>query len=142
MDTNQVEVQKPHLVETVVRTPGMTRQEFRRKTREARAKGGSNVTRTGLPKQQIPTIVLVDCPKCKKHRLTKYLGEDGKPMPVSTETVDIRGETRLLDVCGTCNFHYREADKKFIMNNLAKLQKAMRERNINRTSDKDFSIDL
>jgi hypothetical protein len=141
-NVNQIEVQKPQLADTVVRTPGVTRQEFRRKQREVSAKFVSGTTRNGLPKQEIPTIVMVDCPKCKKHRLTKYLGDDGKHLPVSTETVDVRGETRMLDVCDVCNFHYREADKKFIMDNLVKLQRAMRSRKVNRTSDKDFSIDL
>lgn len=137
------DVLKPKLVETVERAPGMSRQEFRRKQREANTRSESGgLDRRGLPRQPIPTIVLVDCPKCGKHRHSKYLGEDGKVLSVSNETADVRGETRLLDVCGVCNAHYRASDEKFIMSNLKKIQKAMRERRLNPTNDKDFSIDL
>ncbi len=137
------EVLTPRLPETVERTPGMTRQEWRRKTREAKAKlEPSKLMRNGLPKQEVLTIVMVDCPKCGKHRHTKYLGEDGKALPVSKEVAEVRGEQRMLDVCGVCNARYREADRKFLMESLAKIQRAMRNRKINPTSDKDFSIDL
>ncbi len=124
-----------------VRTPGVSRQEFRRKQREAASGGSGGVTRTGLRKEPIPTIKLVKCPNCEKDRLGKYLSDDGQPFPVSSEKVDIRGTERFLDVCGPCAMRFREEDTRFVMSNLKKIQEAMRARKIG-TSDKDFSIDL
>lgn len=124
------QINTSELPPSMTRPAGTTRQEWRRKQREAMQ-----------PKCSIPTINLVDCPKCGKHRLGKYLGDDGKPLPVSKETTDVRGETRLLDVCGPCADRYRIADAKFIMENFKKIQKALRNRK-DGTTDKDFTIDL
>ncbi len=115
-------------VELPKRPSGMTRQEWRRKQREK--------------KSNIPTIKLVACPKCNKSRLGKYLGEDGKPLPISLETVDVRGEKRLVDICQFCVERYRQEDQRFIMKNLQKIQTAMRNRKAGSTNEKDFSIDL
>lgn len=124
-----------------VRPAGTTRQEWRRKQREAKSVLNT-LTRTGLRKEPIPTIKLVKCPNCEKDRLGKYLGDDGQPFPVSNEKVDVRGNERFLDVCGHCAMRFREEDTRFVMANLRKIQEAMRSRKIGSSSDKDFSIDL
>ena len=114
-----------------VRPAGMTRQEWRRKQREA-SKGKSN----------IPTIVFVDCPSCKQHRHTKYLAADGSVEPVVFETIEVREEKRLVDVCQFCVQQYHNKDREYILRNLKQLQKAMRNRDADNTTDKDFNIDL
>jgi hypothetical protein len=115
---------------TEVRPAGVTRQEFRRKQREA-----------ARPKTNVPIIHLVDCPACNKRRHTKYQDDDGNVPTVSTETIVVRGETRFVDVCQYCVFKYRSTDERFIMSNLKKLQRAAANRD-GTTSDKDFTIDL
>lgn len=125
---------------SMVRPTGMTRQEWRRKNRELRT--ATTTDRFGRIKQEIPTIVMVDCPNCNKHRLGKYLGEDSKALPVSKETINVRGETRLVDVCDVCLYHFREKDKRFVMDNLRKIQQAMRNRKIDQKSGEDFTVDL
>jgi len=110
---------------------GRTRQERRRLAREA-LKAKSN----------IPTIVLVECPKCKQPRHTKYRNEDGTVESVVIDTVEVRGEARLVDICQFCSHQYRRLDQEFIMRNLKQLQKAMRNRDNDKTTDKDFNIDL
>lgn len=141
--TFSFQLDKGELPPSEIRPANVTRQEWRRKQREAKAASRQKgLMVNGLQKQPVPTIALVNCPKCNKRRLGKYLGEDNKPFPVSNETIEVRGETRLVDVCGFCDLRYRESDRKFIMDNLKKIQKAMRERRLDPTSHKDFSIDL
>ncbi len=127
---------------TMIRPATMTRQEWRRKQREAMV--GEQFTRTGKRKEPILTIKLVNCPNCKKQRLGKYLADDGQPYPVSNDKQDVRGVERFLDVCGPCAAKFRAEDTRFVMANLKKIQEAMRIRKDGPagTTDKDFSIDL
>lgn len=93
----------------------------------------------------IPTIVLVDCPACKKQRLGRYLKDDGTTDPVSEDTVDVRGETRFLDACEFCVAKYQRSDEKFIMENMKKLRKAFQatpDADDGESDHNDFSLNL
>jgi len=96
------------------------------------------------PTRAIPIIQYVTCPSCKKDRLPKPLDENGKVVSASKQTVDVRGETRYLDVCSFCVVRYRQLDERFVEKNMRKLSQAMKERDV---SDKDsdhtdFSLDI
>ena len=85
----------------------------------------------------ISTIKLVVCPACSKPRLCKYVDEDNSVSEASDVTVDVRGDTRFLDVCGTCIDGYRKADEEFVRSNMRKLVKAVMGED---TDHKDFSL--
>ncbi len=91
----------------------------------------------------IPTIKTITCPACNKDRLTKYVNTDGSVTVASEETVEVREETRYLEVCRFCTIRYRKADDKFVMENMLKLSKALREDDNdedNKSDHKDFSL--
>lgn len=90
----------------------------------------------------IPTIRIVDCPACKKHRLGKYANEDGSVDVASEETVEVRGEERFLEVCEFCVARYKKQDEKFVRENLRKLAKAFQEKALpdGESDHKDFSL--
>lgn len=94
--------------------------------------------------QTIPSFRYVACPDCKKHRLLKEIKEDGTNDQASQDSVDVRGETRFVDVCGPCVTKYEQRDKRFVMENLKKIQKAMKvdRENLKDTDHKDFSLDI
>ncbi len=90
----------------------------------------------------IPTINLIICPACKKDRLGKYVNIDGSIDPVNEETVEVRDETRFLEVCDFCVERYRKADEKFVMENMRKLAKAFQDDTPedDESDHKDFSL--
>lgn len=92
--------------------------------------------------EEIPTIRIVDCPACGKHRLRKYENADGTMSPVSEEAVDVREESRFLEVCGFCVIKYQKSDERFVMDNMDKLRKAMKATKMpdEETDHTDFSL--
>jgi len=91
----------------------------------------------------IPSYKHVACPACKRDRLLRPLQEDGTTKPVSDDTVEIRGKTRYHDVCQFCAIKYEKADKRFMRENLRKIDKAMQAGQVDEESDhEDFSLDL
>ena len=92
--------------------------------------------------KDIPTIKTMLCPACDKQRLGKYANTDGSVDAVNTETVEVRGEQRYLEVCPFCVNKYRIADEKFVIDNMRKLSKAfMADQDEDKGSDhKDFSL--
>lgn len=93
-------------------------------------------------KQDIPTINIVDCPACGKHRLRKYVNQDGSVDAPSQQTVEVRDEERYLEVCEPCIARYRRSDDKFVKENLKKLSKAFNESDLpeGESDHKDFSL--
>ena len=102
-------------------------------------KSNQNVSKTTT----IPTLKHVTCPACSKDRLLVQVQDDGTVPSVSTDTVEVRGEQRFLQVCKFCFVKYEKADRKFVMENLKKLQKAVHVDRDNADSDhEDFQLDL
>lgn len=95
-----------------------------------------------LSTKEIPTIKLVNCPDCGKKRFGRYTNEDGVATPASDETVEVRGKTRYLEVCGFCVAKYQAEDEKFAKENLRKLAKAIKINNIpdGNSDHNDFSL--
>lgn len=96
-------------------------------------------------KKTIPSFRYVTCPACNKPRLLKEIQEDGTLEAVSTDTVEVRGETRHVDACNFCIIKYEKADRRFVMDNLKKIQKAATSTNRDDLKDsdhKDFSLDI
>lgn len=96
-------------------------------------------------KKEIPTIKVITCPACNKDRLSRYVNADGNIDLASEETVEVRGESRHLDVCATCVSRYRQEDEKFVLENYRKMVKAMGEVKTDdvdgeQTDHKDFSL--
>ena len=98
-----------------------------------------------------PTIRIIECPACKRDRLKKYENDDGTISPAKTETVNVRGDDRYLEVCAYCTERYRKADGQFVKENLKKLSKAFGDGNDSdgdgdgdggdkATDHKDFSL--
>lgn len=92
--------------------------------------------------KDIPTIKTILCPACNKKRLGKYTNTDGSIDIANTETVEVRGVERYLEVCQFCVNKYRIEDEKFVFDNMRKLSKAfMKDEDKNKESDhKDFSL--
>lgn len=91
----------------------------------------------------IPTIKTVDCPACGKHRLKKYANADGSVDTPSVETVEVRDETRYLEVCEACSVRYQKADERYVKDNLKKLSKAFATDGLpadEESDHKDFSL--
>jgi len=88
----------------------------------------------------IPTIRTITCPACQKNRLGKYENDDGSVNPVNEETVEVRGETRNLEVCMPCINRYRRSDEKFVLENMRKLSKALTESERKESDHRDFSL--
>lgn len=85
----------------------------------------------------------VPCPDCGKERLIKRVMEDGQIEETSSETVEVRGEVRHIDVCMFCKTKYEKRDQKFVMDNLRKVQKAAQNRDKASDSDhEDFTLDM
>lgn len=93
----------------------------------------------------IPTIKLIDCPACNKRRLERYVQEDGTVEAASTETVEVRGETRHLDACQFCVAKYQKSDERFVIQNMKNLRRAFKE-SVNDdeggSDHNDFSLNL
>ena len=92
-------------------------------------------------KNTIATLRQVTCPSCKKDRLLKEVGDDGAVVETSTQTVDVRGQSRFMDVCNFCISKYRQEDQRFMVKNLRKLKQAMRLRKDD-SDHNDFSLDV
>ncbi len=94
--------------------------------------------------KDIITVTHVVCPACNKNRLMKAPNEDGNTETTSDETVDVRGETRFLDVCSFCITRYQKTDEQFIKKNLKKIQEAVSvdPDGKTKTDHKDFSLDI
>lgn len=90
----------------------------------------------------IPTLRYVECPACNKNRLLKEEQENGTLQAVSNETVEVRGEKRFLDACGSCKIRYQKADEQFVRQNLEKIKKAVSVDPDGNTNHNDFSLDL
>lgn len=95
--------------------------------------------------KEIPTIKVITCPACQKDRLSRYVKTDGSVDSASEETVEVRGESRHLDVCGMCVSQYRKEDEKFVLDNYRKMVQAMSEVKTDevdgtQTDHKDFSL--
>jgi hypothetical protein len=89
----------------------------------------------------IPTIKLVICPACDRDRLCRYANDDGSVDVAATDSVEVRGNVRYLDVCGACVNKYRAEDEKFVMDNMHKLSKAFISGDTDEdTTHKDFSL--
>lgn len=93
--------------------------------------------------KNIPTLKYVQCPACSKNRLLVKVQDDGTLPEISTDTVEVRGEQRFVQVCQFCLVKHEKADRKFVMDNLKKLQKAVHADRDNVDSDhEDFQLDL
>lgn len=94
--------------------------------------------------KDIISVRHVACPACNKNRLMKAFDEDGNTETTSDETVDVRGETRFLDVCSFCIIQYQKTDEQFIKTNLKKIQQAVSvdPDSETKTDHKDFSLDI
>lgn len=95
--------------------------------------------------KEIPTIKTITCPACNKNRLSRYANADWSVTPVSEETIEVRGESRHLDVCGICVLRYRQEDERFVLDNYRKMVKAISkvktgEVDEKQTDHKDFSL--
>lgn len=90
----------------------------------------------------IPTIKMTTCPACNKDRLGQYVNEDGSVTPVNTETVEVRGQERFLEVCGFCMRKYQREDERFAKENLKRLAKAIHKDNVpdGESDHRDFSL--
>ena len=95
-------------------------------------------------KKTIQTLKRVNCPDCGKQRLLKLVQEDGTVEAVSTEIVEVRDETRYLDVCEFCSAKYQKADERFVIENMKQLRKAMKESPAAEgdSDHNDFSLNL
>lgn len=92
--------------------------------------------------EEILTMRIVNCPACGKRRLRKYENADGTMSHVSEETVSVREESRFLEACSFCVIKYQKSDERFVMDNMDKLRKAMKETKIpdEETDHTDFSL--
>jgi len=89
----------------------------------------------------IPTIRFITCPACDKDRLGKYEEADGGVMPANADTVTVRGEERYLEVCEFCTAKYQKADERFVVHNMRKLARSLKDTKSKGESDhKDFSL--
>jgi len=95
-----------------------------------------------LKNSSIPTVKLITCPACDKKRFRREINSDGEFPPASQETVEVRGETRFLEVCEHCIDKYRKADEKFMIETMRKLSSASRvaKENDNDSDHTDFSL--
>lgn len=95
--------------------------------------------------KEIPTIKTITCPACNKDRLSRYVNADGSVSSASEEVIEVRGESRHLDVCGMCVSRYRQQDQRFVLDNYRKMVQAMSEVKTDevdgkQTDHKDFSL--